>query len=81
MNHLHVPVIYQGIVITDLETGHFPSRRLRGAQEAGPELIDAAYTAFHNGLHAALYLSAGLSLAAGILAFVTLRSRPADAGA
>ena len=40
------------------------------------EVIGAAYTAFHDGLHAALYLSAGLMLGTGLLALITLRSRP-----
>ena len=44
------------------------------------EVIGAAYAAFHDGLQAALYLSAALALAAGLLALITLRSRPADAG-
>ncbi len=43
------------------------------------EVIGAAYASFHDGLHAALYVSAGLALAAGLLAFFTLRSRPAAA--
>jgi hypothetical protein len=41
------------------------------------EVIGAAYTAFHDGLHVALCLSVGLVLAASLLAFITLRSRPA----
>jgi hypothetical protein len=35
-------------------------------------VIDAAYSAFHSGLQAALYLSAGLVLGAGLIAAVTL---------
>ena len=42
------------------------------------EVIGAAYQAFKDGLHAALYLSAGLVLAAAVLSFITLRSRPVD---
>jgi hypothetical protein len=42
------------------------------------EVIGAAYTAFHDGLHAALYLSAGLMLGTGLLTFLALRSRPLD---
>jgi sugar phosphate permease len=44
------------------------------------EVIGAAYTAFHDGLRAALFLSAGLVLAAGLLSFITLRSRPVSSG-
>lgn len=39
--------------------------------------IAAGYTAFGDGLHAALYLSAGLALTAGLGAVIILRSRPA----
>jgi MFS family permease len=39
------------------------------------EVIGAAYQAFHQGLHAALYLSAGLAVFAGLLAVITLRPR------
>lgn len=39
----------------------------------------AAYAAFHDGLHLALYLAAGLVLAAGLLALIPPRSRPAPA--
>jgi len=44
------------------------------------EVIGAAYTAFKDGLHAALYLSGGLVLAAALLSFITLRSRPVNSG-
>ena len=37
------------------------------------QVINAAYQAFGTGLHAALYLAAGLVIAAGILTAVTLR--------
>jgi hypothetical protein len=40
-----------------------------------------AFTAFHDGLRAALYLSAGLALVAGLLALITLRSTDVDTGA
>ena len=39
-------------------------------------MINAAYDAFQSGLQAALYLSAGLVLAAGILAIITLGRSP-----
>jgi hypothetical protein len=42
-------------------------------------VIAAAYTAFRDGVHVALYLAAGLVLAAGLLALITLPSRPAPA--
>jgi len=82
MNHLGIPAAFQTLVANALETGQIPKNT---AQYAGygklvQEVIGAAYTAFHNGLHAALYLSAGLAVASGLLAFITLRSRPIDAG-
>ena len=39
------------------------------------KVIGAAYASFGDGVHAALYLSAGLMLLAGVLAAVTLRER------
>ena len=44
------------------------------------QVINAAYHAFGAGLHAALYLAAGLVICAGVLAAITLRS-PARSGA
>jgi EmrB/QacA subfamily drug resistance transporter len=82
MNHLHVPVVYQGFVFTAIETGNFsvPPNLSAGLEKLLQELTGVAYTAFHHGLRAALYLSAALALAAALLALVTLRSRPAGAG-
>jgi EmrB/QacA subfamily drug resistance transporter len=82
MTHLGIPAAFQSLVANALETGQIPKNT---AQYAGygklvQEVIGAAYTAFHNGLHAALYLSAGLTLAAGLLALITLRSRAVDTG-
>jgi EmrB/QacA subfamily drug resistance transporter len=82
MNHLGIPAAFQTLVANALETGQIPKNT---AQYAGfgklvQEVIGAAYTAFHNGLHAALYLSAGLAVASGLLALITLRSHPVDAG-
>jgi predicted MFS family arabinose efflux permease len=82
MNHLGVPQSFQGLVITAIETGQIPKNTgtYAGFGKVVQEVIGAAYTAFHDGLHAALYLSAGLALAAGLLAFMTLRTHPVDAG-
>jgi EmrB/QacA subfamily drug resistance transporter len=82
MNHLGIPAGFQTLVTNALETGQIP-KNTAGYAAYGPlvaKVIGAAYTAFHNGLHAALYLSAGLVLAAGLLALITLRSRPVDTG-
>jgi EmrB/QacA subfamily drug resistance transporter len=82
MNHLGVPAAFQGLVVTAIETGTIPKNTTQyaGFGKLVQEVIGAAYTAFHDGLHAALFLSAGLVLAAGLLAFITLRSGPVGTG-
>ena len=82
MNHLGVPKSFQGLVINAIETGQIPQNTsaYAGFGKLVQEVIGAAYQAFHDGLHAALYLSAGLVLAAGLLSFITLRSRPVSSG-
>ena len=82
MNHLHVQPIYQGLVRTAIETGNFsvPPYLAGSLKKLEQELTNVAYGAFHEGLSAALYLSAALALAAALLALITLRSRPGDAG-
>jgi EmrB/QacA subfamily drug resistance transporter len=82
MNHLGVPAGFQGLVINAIETGAIPKNTGAYASFGAlvQEVIGAAYTAFHDGLRAALYLSAALVLAAGLLSLITLRSRPVDAG-
>jgi MFS family permease len=77
---LGLPPSIQAIVIRGVETGQVPaSGNSSGVGPAGQgalvqKVINAAYTAFHDGLRDALFLSAGLVLAAGVLALVTLRS-------
>ena len=82
MNHLHVPAIYQSFVFSAIETGNFsyPSNLSPYLKKLLVELQGVANNAFHDGLRTVLYLSAGLALAAAVLALITLRSRPADAG-
>ena len=81
LNHLGIPASFQGQVITAIETGAIPKNTNYGPfEKLVKEVIGAAYTAFKDGLHAALYLSAGLVLLAGLLALITLRSRPVDTG-
>ena len=81
LNHLGIPAQFQALVINAIETGQIPQNTsaYAGYGKIVQEVIAAAYTAFHSGLHAALYLSACLVLAAGLLALITLRSRPAPA--
>jgi EmrB/QacA subfamily drug resistance transporter len=82
MNHLGIPAAFQTLVANALETGQIPKNtgQYAGYGQLVQEVIGAAYTAFHHGLHAALYLSSGLAVAAGLLALITLRSHPMDAG-
>ena len=81
---LGLPKSIQQIVINGVETGQVPStshaKGAGGAAGAGQgklvqEVIQAAYSAFESGLHAALYLAAGLILVAGIFSFLWLSRR------
>ena len=80
LNRLGIPPNFQSIVVNAVETGGVPpSGTTSSAGGAGnaavvQQVINAAYHAFGTGLHAALYLSAGLVIAAGILTAITLRS-------
>ena len=81
LNHLGIPPNFQAIVIHALETGAVPPSGTSPGTPAGEaalvrQVIQAAYTAFQAGLHAALYLSAGLVLAAGLLAALTRATPP-----
>jgi hypothetical protein len=80
LHHLGIPAQFQALVINALETGQIPKNTsaYAGFGKIVQEVISAAYTAFRDGLHAALYLSAGLMLGTGLLTFLTLRSRPLD---
>jgi len=82
MTHLHVPAVYQGFVFSAIETGNFsqPSNLSPYLEKLLTELTGVAFTAFHDGLRIVLYLSAGLALTAALLALITLRPRPGDAG-
>jgi len=79
LHQLGIPPNFQSIVINALETGRVPASGTAPAQQGKlvQQVIQAAYDAFSAGLHAALYLSAGLVIGAGLLSAVTL-GRPAD---
>jgi EmrB/QacA subfamily drug resistance transporter len=88
MRHLGIPAAFQSVVINGVETGLVPSSGKGGGQAAaygkiGEEVVNAAYSAFEAGLHAALYLSAVLVIAAGVFSFVLLgkREQPSEAPA
>jgi EmrB/QacA subfamily drug resistance transporter len=89
LHQLGIPANFQAIVINALETGGVPpsdktapaNGAAAGQGKLVQEVINAAYHAFQAGLHAALYLAAGLVIAAGILAAATLGKHPARASA
>ncbi len=74
---LGLPKSIQQIVINGVENGAEPAN---GGTAAGPagqgkliqEVLQASYSAFQSGLHAALYLSAVLVLVAGVVSFALL---------
>ena len=83
---LGLPKSIQQFVINGVETGLEPASGntagAGGAAGAGQpklvqEVIQAAYSAFESGLHAALYLSAALVLLAGLFSFFWLGRKPA----
>ena len=81
LNHLGVPKLYQTLVINAIETGAVPSTGKNSSQAGGfnpkevQQVIKATYSAFQTGLHAALYLSAVLVLASGVMSLVLLARR------
>ncbi len=87
LQHLGIPATFQSIVINAIETGTVPSSsHAKGAGPAGEgklvqEVSHSAYSAFYDGLHAALFLAAFLVLAAGLFTFVLLGRRPPSADA
>jgi EmrB/QacA subfamily drug resistance transporter len=81
---LGLPASIQKVVITGVETGQVPASNSSGIGPAGQaalvqKVIEAAYTAFHDGLRDALFASAALVFVAGLLAVVTLRAGSAEA--
>ena len=88
LHALGLPKSISQIVINGVETGLVPSsgktKGAGGAAGAGQgklvqEVIQAAYSAFQSGLHAALYLSAILVLVAGVFSYFWLgRDQPAE---
>jgi sugar phosphate permease len=80
--HHHLPPAYRGLVSAAIETGNFtlPPGMSASVKNLIRVLGSLANTAFHDGLRAVLYLAAGLALTAALLASITLRHRPIDAG-
>jgi EmrB/QacA subfamily drug resistance transporter len=79
LQQLGVPLVYKSFIIQFIETGQVVGINANNYSTSNSEVakvIGAAYSAFGDGVHAALYVSAGLVLLAGLLAFVTLREAP-----
>jgi EmrB/QacA subfamily drug resistance transporter len=72
---LGVPLAFRGLVQNALETGQIPQNTSQYSSFGAlvQEVINAAYSSFGDGLRDALYLSAALVVAAGILAGAVLR--------
>ena len=85
--HYGIPLFYRNFATNIILTGGLSG----GASQAGgaaagqgkivTEMTDAAYQAFYDGLHAALFLSAFLVFAAGLFAFALLSRRTPTASA
>jgi predicted MFS family arabinose efflux permease len=72
---LGVPIGYKTLILEFIETGQVVGVNVNN-YKSDPivgKVIGAAYAAFGDGVHVALYVSAGLMLFAAILAAVTLR--------
>jgi EmrB/QacA subfamily drug resistance transporter len=84
LHSLGIPANFQSIVINAIETGSIPSGgNVPGSASGyGPivaKVINAAYGAFHSGLHTALLASAGLILLAAAFSAVAVRRSSAAA--
>jgi EmrB/QacA subfamily drug resistance transporter len=78
LQHLGVPLAFKSAIIQAIETGQTQvPAAYAGYKNLINELFGAAYGAFGSGLHATLYLSAGLVLFAAVLSAVTLGGRSA----
>lgn len=80
LKQLGVPLVYKSLIIQFIETGQVVGINANNYSTKNSEVakvLGAAYTSFGDGVHAALYLSAGLVLLAGLLAAVTVRKEPA----
>jgi len=88
LNQLNVPASekaeilgFKSLIISFIETGQTGGNTNYNSYGGiVKQVIGAAYTSFGEGLHAALYLSAGLVVAAGLLAAVTLGRRSVTEG-
>jgi EmrB/QacA subfamily drug resistance transporter len=78
LTRLGLPKVIQSIVINGVLTGQEPSVGASSSQapvgqgKLVRQVIHATYSAFLSGLHDALYVSAGLVAAAGVLTVITI---------
>jgi EmrB/QacA subfamily drug resistance transporter len=78
LQRLGVPLNFKPLIIQAIETGQTQVPAAYGGyKKIIEELFSAAYGAFGSGLHAALYLAAGLVLFAAVLSAATLSGEPA----
>jgi EmrB/QacA subfamily drug resistance transporter len=72
---LGVPIGYKTLILEFIETGQVVGVNVNNykSEPIVGKVIGAAYAAFGDGVHVALYVSAGLMLFAAVLAAVTLR--------
>jgi predicted MFS family arabinose efflux permease len=82
--HYGIPLFYRHFAVNILLTGGLSGGASQvGGAAAGQgsiitEMTNAAYSAFYDGLHAALFFSAFLVFAAGVFAFVLLSRHSAE---
>ena len=75
---LGVPVAYKTLILEFIETGQVVGVNINN-YKSNPivgKVIGAAYAAFGDGVHLALFVSAGLMFFAALLSLVTLRKAP-----
>jgi EmrB/QacA subfamily drug resistance transporter len=80
LSALGVPALYKPIIINGIMTGQTPTAAQISA--FGPDILkvyDAAYGAFGTGIHWALWLSAGLVLAASVLTAAAMKDNAPEA--
>jgi MFS family permease len=75
---LGVPIGYKTLILEFIETGQVVGVNINNytSNPIVGKVIGAAYAAFGDGVHLALYVSAGLMFFAALLSLVTLRKEP-----
>jgi len=75
---LGVPIGYKTLILEFIETGQVVGVNINNytSNPIVGKVIGAAYAAFGDGVHLALYVSAGLMFSAALLSLITLRKEP-----